>query len=93
MYEGVKEEDEKMSIDSDSRRSGDWERSNLHNSEKKYTGSARDYFNKILHISQMDVDYTFFQMMYLCCSPNKLYQLTKWRKRNLHNHPKKPKFH
>ena len=44
--------------------------------------NLKDYCNKIVHFSQMDVEYAFSQMIYVCYAPSKLYQLTKWRKRN-----------
>lgn len=43
--------------------------------------SAGDYFGRMLRYRQMDFDYTFAQMVYLCISPNKVYQLTQFRKR------------
>jgi hypothetical protein len=43
--------------------------------------SFADYFGRMLRYSQMDFDYTFAQMVYLCLSPSKVYQLTQYRKR------------
>jgi hypothetical protein len=43
--------------------------------------SVGDYFGRMLRYRQMDFDYTFAQMVYLCISPNKVYQLTQFRKR------------
>jgi hypothetical protein len=43
--------------------------------------SLGDYFGRMLRYTQMDFDYTFAQMIYLCISPNKVYQLTQYRKR------------
>lgn len=41
----------------------------------------REYFGRMLRYTQMDFDYTFAQMVYLCIAPNKVYQLTQYRKR------------
>lgn len=43
--------------------------------------SVREYFGRMLRYTQMDFDYTFAQMVYLCFAPNKVYQLTQYRKR------------
>ena len=40
-----------------------------------------EYFSRMFKYTQMDFDYTFAQMVYLCLSPNKVYQLTQYRKR------------
>jgi hypothetical protein len=40
-----------------------------------------EYFGRMLKYTQMDFDYTFAQMVYLCFAPEKVYQLTKYRKR------------
>ncbi len=61
----------------------EWEKADIGSESFSYSWNLKDYFNKLLHLSQLDVDYTFFQMMYLCYSPNKLYQHTKWRKRKI----------
>jgi len=34
----------------------------------------------MIHYAQMDIDYTFAQMIYLCFAPRKVYQLTSYRK-------------
>lgn len=34
----------------------------------------------MIHYAQMDIDYTFAQMTYLCTAPRKVYQLTSYRK-------------
>jgi hypothetical protein len=34
----------------------------------------------MIHYAQMDIDYTFAQMIYLCIAPRKVYQLTSFRK-------------
>ena len=41
----------------------------------------KDYCSKIIHISQMDIEYNFAQLFYSLFAPSKLYQHTKWRKR------------
>lgn len=41
----------------------------------------REYFGRMFRYTQMDFDYTFAQMVYLCFAPEKVYQLTKYRKR------------
>lgn len=43
--------------------------------------TLREYFGRMLRYTQMDFDYTFAQMVYLCIAPNKVYQLTQYRKR------------
>ena len=43
--------------------------------------SLGEYFGRMLRYTQMDFDYTFAQMVYLCISPQKVYQLTQYRKR------------
>jgi len=35
---------------------------------------------RMIHYAQMDIDYTFAQMIYLCLAPRKVYQLTSYRK-------------
>mmetsp|Transcript_19998 Transcript_19998/g.37126 ORF Transcript_19998/g.37126 Transcript_19998/m.37126 type:complete len:228 (+) Transcript_19998:527-1210(+) len=42
---------------------------------------ASEYIRRAIQWRQMDLDYTFFQMLFICCSPKKLYQLASWRKR------------
>mmetsp|Transcript_112741 Transcript_112741/g.318654 ORF Transcript_112741/g.318654 Transcript_112741/m.318654 type:complete len:246 (+) Transcript_112741:187-924(+) len=42
--------------------------------------SLPDYMRRMIHYAQMDIDYTFAQMLYLCVSPRKVYQLTSYRK-------------
>lgn len=42
--------------------------------------SLPDYMRRMLHYAQMDIDYTFAQMIYLCIAPRKVYQLTAYRK-------------
>lgn len=43
--------------------------------------SFGEYFGRMLRYTQMDFDYTFAQMVYLCIAPGKVYQLTQYRKR------------
>ena len=50
---------------------------------KQQNWTLRDYCSKMMHISQMDVEYTFAQIFYSLISPSKLYLLTKWRKRKI----------
>ena len=38
------------------------------------------YLRRMTRVSQMDMEYTFSQMVYLCKSPSKVYTLTKYRK-------------
>eukprot|EP00928_Gymnodinium_smaydae_P025047 TRINITY_DN20089_c0_g1_i2.p1 TRINITY_DN20089_c0_g1~~TRINITY_DN20089_c0_g1_i2.p1 ORF type:complete len:246 (-),score=45.84 TRINITY_DN20089_c0_g1_i2:221-958(-) len=42
--------------------------------------SLSEYLRRMMHYAQMDIDYTFAQMMYLCVAPRKVYQLTSYRK-------------
>lgn len=39
-----------------------------------------EYMRRMLQRSQMDIEYTFVQMSYLCFAPRKVYQLTSYRK-------------
>jgi len=39
-----------------------------------------DYMRRMIQYAQMDIDYTFAQMIYLCFAPRKVYQLTSYRK-------------
>ena len=50
---------------------------------KQQGWNLRDYCSKLLHISQMDIEYNFAQLFYSLFAPSKLYMLTKWRKRNV----------
>ena len=43
--------------------------------------SASEYLGRMFRYTQMDFDYTFAQMVYLCFAPHKVYQLTQYRKR------------
>lgn len=43
--------------------------------------SMGEYFSRMFRYTQMDFDYTFAQMVYVCIAPNKVYQLTQFRKR------------
>jgi hypothetical protein len=48
--------------------------------EEDRSSSFSEYFGRVLHYEQMDLDYTFCQMLYVCFSPNRLYQIAAWRK-------------
>lgn len=48
--------------------------------EEDRSSSFSEYFRRVLHYEQMDLDYTFCQMLYVCFSPNRLYQIAAWRK-------------
>jgi len=39
-----------------------------------------EYFRRMLHYPQMDVEYTFWQMFYLCVRPSTVYRTIKWHK-------------
>lgn len=39
-----------------------------------------EYMRRMLQRGQMDIEYTFAQMSYLCFAPRKVYQLTSYRK-------------
>ena len=40
-----------------------------------------EYIRRILHYPQMDIEYTFWQMFYLCWNPHRVYRTTSWHKR------------
>jgi len=40
-----------------------------------------EYIKRIFHYPQMDIEYTFWQMFYLCCSPTRVYRITSWHKK------------
>lgn len=42
--------------------------------------SFSEYMRRMIHYAQMDISYTFAQMLYLCFAPRKVYQLTSYRK-------------
>lgn len=44
------------------------------------SSSLSEYLRRTLQYAQMDMDYTFAQMMHLCRAPRKVYQLTSYRK-------------
>ncbi|KAK8821019.1 UNC-50 family protein [Blastocystis sp. ATCC 50177/Nand II] len=51
------------------------------------TGDARKqnvfttvYLKRFFSLRQMDLDYTFTQMLQICLSPSKVYKMTAWRK-------------
>mmetsp|Transcript_10282 Transcript_10282/g.18521 ORF Transcript_10282/g.18521 Transcript_10282/m.18521 type:complete len:265 (+) Transcript_10282:41-835(+) len=39
-----------------------------------------EYLRRALNVPQMDLDYTFWQMIYLCRSPSRVYRTTKYHK-------------
>lgn len=43
-------------------------------------GMLPQYLRRLLHYPQMDVEYTFTQMVLLCTAPSKVYRLTSLRK-------------
>ncbi|ONM53592.1 UNC-50 family protein [Zea mays] len=42
------------------------------------------YLRRIVKWQQMDIEYTFWQMVHLCTSPKVVYQHTKYHKRSMH---------
>merc|ERR1719401_2843674 len=42
--------------------------------------SFSEYVRRMFQYAQMDITYTFVQMIYLCMAPRKVYQLTSYRK-------------
>lgn len=42
--------------------------------------SGGEYFRRMVQYAQMDMSYTFAQMIYLCMAPRKVIKLTSWRK-------------
>ncbi len=40
-----------------------------------------EYIRRIWNYPQMDIEYTFWQMFYLCCNPARVYRTTSWHKR------------
>eukprot|EP00440_Ansanella_granifera_P011101 gb/GFBE01012039.1/.p1 GENE.gb/GFBE01012039.1/~~gb/GFBE01012039.1/.p1 ORF type:complete len:246 (+),score=36.69 gb/GFBE01012039.1/:1-738(+) len=45
-----------------------------------HSPSLSEYMRRMIQYAQMDIDYTFAQMLYLCIAPRKVYQLTSYRK-------------
>eukprot|EP00931_Biecheleriopsis_adriatica_P004753 TRINITY_DN106382_c0_g1_i1.p1 TRINITY_DN106382_c0_g1~~TRINITY_DN106382_c0_g1_i1.p1 ORF type:complete len:247 (-),score=25.40 TRINITY_DN106382_c0_g1_i1:50-790(-) len=45
-----------------------------------HSPSVSEYLRRMIQYAQMDIDYTFAQMLYLCLAPRKVYQLTSYRK-------------
>eukprot|EP00930_Biecheleria_cincta_P059005 TRINITY_DN44771_c0_g1_i1.p1 TRINITY_DN44771_c0_g1~~TRINITY_DN44771_c0_g1_i1.p1 ORF type:complete len:265 (-),score=38.15 TRINITY_DN44771_c0_g1_i1:52-789(-) len=45
-----------------------------------HSPSLSEYLRRMIQYAQMDIDYTFAQMLYLCLAPRKVYQLTSYRK-------------
>jgi hypothetical protein len=51
-------------------------------SSRYNTGSLLpEYIRRILHYPQMDIEYTFWMMFYLCFNPARVYRTTSWHKR------------
>lgn len=40
-----------------------------------------EYVRRIFHYPQMDLEYTFWMMFYLCVNPKVVYRTTTWHKR------------
>eukprot|EP01089_Gocevia_fonbrunei_P016427 TRINITY_DN5082_c0_g1_i1.p1 TRINITY_DN5082_c0_g1~~TRINITY_DN5082_c0_g1_i1.p1 ORF type:complete len:249 (-),score=-6.23 TRINITY_DN5082_c0_g1_i1:2-748(-) len=52
-------------------------------SHQRYTTSTSyfpEYLRRIFHYPQMDLEYTFWQMFYLCINPSRVYRTTSYRK-------------
>jgi len=60
--------------------------SSLNNNRLNRDGSSRyrrlipEYFRRIFHYPQMDIEYTFWIMFYLCFNPSRVYKITYWHK-------------
>eukprot|EP00171_Calliarthron_tuberculosum_P011481 IDg11481t1 len=39
-----------------------------------------EYVRRLFQYPQMDIDYTLWQMLYLCVSPSRVYRTTKYHK-------------
>lgn len=39
-----------------------------------------EYVRRAFNFPQMDIDYTFWQMLYLCFSPSRVYRTTKYHR-------------
>ncbi|PRP79149.1 UNC-50 family protein [Planoprotostelium fungivorum] len=39
-----------------------------------------EYLRRLLSYTQMDIEYTFWQMFYLCFNPSRVYRTTSWHK-------------
>lgn len=39
-----------------------------------------EYVRRLFQYAQMDIDYTLWQMLYLCVSPSRVYRTTKYHK-------------
>ncbi|KAL6079091.1 Unc-50 [Balamuthia mandrillaris] len=39
-----------------------------------------EYLRRLVQYPQMDIEYTFWQMFYLCVDPGRVYRTTSWRK-------------
>jgi len=47
---------------------------------QKWVGRLPEYVRRAVNYPQMDVDYTMWQMLYLCVSPKKVYRTTKYHR-------------
>eukprot|EP01132_Coremiostelium_polycephalum_P004557 gene4557-5678_t len=47
----------------------------------RYKRLIPEYFRRIFHYPQMDIEYTFWIMFYLCFNPSRVYRNTSWHKR------------
>ncbi|EAL61284.1 hypothetical protein ACTFIW_006849 [Dictyostelium discoideum] len=49
-------------------------------SASRYRRLIPEYFRRIFHYPQMDIEYTFWIMFYLCFNPSRVYRVTSWHK-------------
>ncbi|EGC28968.1 hypothetical protein DICPUDRAFT_159511 [Dictyostelium purpureum] len=49
-------------------------------SSSRYRRLIPEYFRRIFHYPQMDIEYTFWIMFYLCFGPSRVYKVTSWHK-------------
>ncbi|EFA81996.1 UNC-50 family protein [Heterostelium album PN500] len=52
----------------------------LHGDSVRYKRIVPEYFRRIFHYPQMDIEYTFWIMFYLCFNPARVYRNTSWHK-------------
>ncbi|KAA8491786.1 Protein unc-50-like [Porphyridium purpureum] len=45
-----------------------------------FLSGASEYAKRAMNVPQMDLDYTFWQMLYLCIGPSRVYRTTKYHK-------------
>merc|ERR1739848_7312 len=48
------------------------------------TSLLPEYVRRLMHSSQMDLEYSLWQMLYLCVNPTRVYTNTKWHKQTKH---------